>query len=108
MSTDPQALAVAYAAAPEGSEERKRHFEAFANHWRGPDGSIRVGEMDAWLKARAPRAQPVQQAPAPTTPQAAGRVSDEQFEKVGPAERLNHVRQFDQSKMPAWRDPRVA
>ena len=39
-------------------------------------------------------------------PQPAGRLSSEQIAKLSPAERLNYSRQWDQSTMPAWRDPR--
>jgi hypothetical protein len=35
-----------------------------------------------------------------------GRASDEQIQRMSPAERLNYSRQWDQSTMPAWRDPR--
>jgi hypothetical protein len=34
------------------------------------------------------------------------RLSAEQIAKLSPAERLDYARQWDQSKMPAWRDPR--
>ena len=39
-------------------------------------------------------------------PQPDGRLSREQIERLTPAQRLDYSRQFDQSKMPAWRDPR--
>jgi hypothetical protein len=39
-------------------------------------------------------------------PQPAGRLSDEQIRRLSPAERLDYSRQWDQSTMPAWRDPR--
>jgi hypothetical protein len=39
---------------------------------------------------------------------ATGTKSAEEFAKLSPAERLNYVRGFDQSKMPAWKDPRAA
>jgi hypothetical protein len=39
-------------------------------------------------------------------PQQPGRLSSEQIARLSPAERLDYSRQFDQSKMPAWRDPR--
>ena len=32
--------------------------------------------------------------------------STEELAKLSAAERLDRCRQFDQSKMPAWRDPR--
>jgi hypothetical protein len=40
----------------------------------------------------------------PPTPN--GRLSSEQIAKLTPAQRLDYSRQFDQSKMPAWQDPR--
>jgi hypothetical protein len=97
MSDDPRVLAaVAYASSPEGSPERKQAFERFAGHFRGPDGVLRTKDLEGWLNARAPKVQP----PAP------GRVSDDAFAKMPARERLDYVRRFDQSKMPAWRDPR--
>ena len=39
-------------------------------------------------------------------PQPEGRLSREQIERLTPAQRLDYSRQFDQTKMPAWRDPR--
>src|SRR5215472_12807061 len=39
-------------------------------------------------------------------PQPAGRLSREQIDKLTPAQKLDYSRQFDQSSMPAWRDPR--
>ena len=39
-------------------------------------------------------------------PQQAGRLSDEQIKQLTPAQRLDYSRQWDQSTMPAWRDPR--
>jgi hypothetical protein len=39
-------------------------------------------------------------------PQGDGRLSREQIERLTPAQRLDYSRQFDQTKMPAWRDPR--
>ena len=39
-------------------------------------------------------------------PQPAGRLSREQIERLTPAQRLDYARQWDQSTMPAWRDPR--
>jgi len=41
-----------------------------------------------------------------TPPEVPGRLSDEQIKRLTPAERLNYSRQWDQSTMPAWRDPR--
>lgn len=32
--------------------------------------------------------------------------SSEEIARMTPAERLDYARLFDQSKMPAWRDPR--
>jgi hypothetical protein len=32
--------------------------------------------------------------------------SPEEIAKLSPAARLDYARQFDQSKMPAWKDPR--
>lgn len=37
-----------------------------------------------------------------------GRKSAEEVAKMSPAQRLDYNRQFDQSQMPAWRDPRAA
>jgi hypothetical protein len=34
------------------------------------------------------------------------RLSSEQIAKLSPAERLDYARLWDQSTMPAWRDPR--
>lgn len=42
----------------------------------------------------------------PPTP--AGRKSPEEIAKMTPAQRLDYVRGFDQSKMPEWKDPRAA
>ena len=39
-------------------------------------------------------------------PEQAGVVSNEQYERMNARERLEYNRQFDQSRMPAWRDPR--
>ena len=41
-------------------------------------------------------------------PQPGGRLSREQIDRLTPAQRLDYSRQFDQSTMPAWRDPRGA
>ena len=41
-----------------------------------------------------------------TPPEVPGRLSDEQIKRLTPAERLDYSRQWDQSTMPAWRDPR--
>lgn len=41
-------------------------------------------------------------------PDQAGRATPEQIAKMSHAERLDYSRNFDQSKMPAWRDPRAA
>jgi hypothetical protein len=46
--------------------------------------------VDHWLKSVEP----------------ARRLSSEQIAKLSPAERLDYARQWDQSTMPAWRDPR--
>jgi hypothetical protein len=46
--------------------------------------------VDEWLKSVEP----------------ARRLSDEQIRQLSPAERLNYSRQWDQSTMPAWKDPR--
>jgi hypothetical protein len=57
--------------------------------------------------------------PPPNVAQAAGivnqwlneventRLSPEQIAALSPAERIDYCRRFDQSKMPAWRDPRA-
>jgi hypothetical protein len=34
------------------------------------------------------------------------RLSDEQIKQLTPAQRLDYARQWDQSTMPVWRDPR--
>jgi len=39
-------------------------------------------------------------------PQPAGLVTNEQFARMNDRDRLDYTRQFDQTKMPAWRDPR--
>jgi hypothetical protein len=39
-------------------------------------------------------------------PSEPGRLSAEQISKLTPAQRLDYSRQWDQSTMPAWRDPR--
>ena len=39
-------------------------------------------------------------------PQQSGRVSDEQFARMNDRDRLDYTRQFKQSEMPPWRDPR--
>ena len=36
-----------------------------------------------------------------------GRKSQEEIARMSPAERLDYNRQFDQSKMPGWKDPRT-
>lgn len=41
-------------------------------------------------------------------PDKQGRLSDEQVAKLSPAARLDYARQFDQSRMPGWKDPRAA
>jgi hypothetical protein len=47
--------------------------------------------------------------PAPAVPaQPATPLPAEQIAKLTPAEKLDYARRFDQSKMPAWRDPRSA
>jgi len=33
--------------------------------------------------------------------------SAEEIARMSPAERIDYCRRFDQSKMPAWRDPRT-
>jgi hypothetical protein len=38
--------------------------------------------------------------------QAGVRKSPEEIAKLSPRERLDYARQFDQSQMPAWSDPR--
>jgi hypothetical protein len=46
--------------------------------------------VDQWLKSVEP----------------GRRLSPEQIAKLSPAERLDYARQWDQSTMPAWKDPR--
>lgn len=41
-------------------------------------------------------------------PQHEGIIPNEQYAKLSAAEKLDYSRKFDQSKMPAWRDPRAA
>lgn len=41
-------------------------------------------------------------------PTPAGRLSPEQVAKLSPADKLDYNRKFDQSQMPAWKDPRAA
>lgn len=41
-------------------------------------------------------------------PPPAGRKSQDEVARMSPAQRLDYNRQFDQSKMPEWRDPRAA
>jgi len=36
-----------------------------------------------------------------------GVLPPEQLAKLSPADRLDYARRFDQSKMPAWKDPRA-
>lgn len=47
--------------------------------------------VDDWLKGQPPVVGAVQQPPV---------------KKLSDAEKLDRARQFDQSKMPAWKDPR--
>jgi len=35
------------------------------------------------------------------------RLSEEQIKRLTPAQRLDYSRQWDQSTMPSWRDPRA-
>jgi hypothetical protein len=35
------------------------------------------------------------------------RLSEEQIKRLTPAQRLDYARRFDQSTMPAWKDPRA-
>ena len=51
----------------------------------------------------APFGQNGREPPAP-----AGRKTEAEVAKMTPAQKLDYVRQFDQSKMPEWRDPRAA
>jgi hypothetical protein len=46
--------------------------------------------VDGWLKSVEP----------------GRRLSREQIDRLTPAQRLDYARQWDQSTMPAWRDPR--
>jgi hypothetical protein len=39
-------------------------------------------------------------------PMQAGRLSEDQIRRLTPAQKLDYSRQWDQSTMPAWRDPR--
>jgi hypothetical protein len=43
---------------------------------------------------------------APPGPAGPVKVSDGQFAQMSSAQRLDHARQFNQSTMPPWRDPR--
>jgi hypothetical protein len=40
-------------------------------------------------------------------PDGSGRLSDGQVAKLSPAARLDYTRKFDQTTMPAWKDPRA-
>jgi hypothetical protein len=110
MNGDPVAAAIAYASSPEGSAERRRHFEAFAGHFRGRDGAVDIPRMEGWLAGRTAAVQAAA-APAPSAPAAQlaqpGRVSDADYARMTGAERFDYAQRFDQSKMPAWRDPRT-
>jgi len=48
-----------------------------------------AGQVQAWLD---------QQSATPKSP--------DEIARMTPAQRLDYARQFDQTKMPAWRDPR--
>jgi hypothetical protein len=48
-----------------------------------------AGQVQSWLD---------QQTATPKSP--------EEIARMSPAQRLDYARLFDQSKMPAWRDPR--
>jgi hypothetical protein len=48
--------------------------------------------VDQWLKSVEPT----------------GPKSEAEIAKMTPAERLDYARQWDQSTMPAWRDPRAS
>lgn len=39
-------------------------------------------------------------------PQTPGRLNDEQYARLSPDEKMAYARQFNQSQMPGWRDPR--
>jgi hypothetical protein len=54
-----------------------------------PDVQRAAGQVQAWLDQQNAK-------PAPA----------EVIAKMTPAQRLDYARLFDQSRMPAWRDPR--
>ena len=54
-----------------------------------PEVQRAAGQVQAWLD---------QQNPTPLSP--------EQIAKLTPAQRLDYARLWDQTKMPAWQDPR--
>jgi hypothetical protein len=105
MTGDPEQDAIRYAAAAPGSEEQRQAFAAFSGHWRGGDGRVNVGSMERWLADRQPARPQPQAAPAQAVPQGS-RVSDDAYAKMSARDRLDYTRQFDQSKMAPWRDPR--
>lgn len=56
-----------------------------------PEVAAAAKIVDDWLKGQPPVAGTVQQPPV---------------KKLSDAEKLDRARSFDQSKMPAWKDPR--
>jgi hypothetical protein len=58
-----------------------------------PPESVRIAaaQVETWLRQQATATK-----------------SAEEVAKLSPAARLDYSRQFDQTKMPAWKDPRGA
>ena len=54
-----------------------------------PEVQRAAGQVQGWLDQQNPT-----------------RLSHEQIERLTPAQRLDYARLWDQSKMPAWKDPR--
>jgi hypothetical protein len=75
--------------------------------WQAQLGAPPIERSSAdWRDAYPGRMVPAP--PASAAPPAPSRVTDEEFAKMPARDRLDYVRQFDQSTMPAWRDPRAA
>jgi hypothetical protein len=59
-----------------------------------PEVAAAAKIVDDWLKGRPPVAAAAAVAPAPETA------------RMSFAQRFDHARKFDQTKMPPWKDPR--
>jgi hypothetical protein len=53
-----------------------------------------------------PPVQAILNSPLRGALQQPARLSDEQIKRLTPAQRLDYARLWDQSRMPAWKDPR--